>query len=278
MQKVSDLCYRIQKQATASSLVFHVYHLKLYEGNKSVKSWLPTGAPAPFVDPLDYYDREDIGMSVGQLFNFWVWGRHLMMGKTTVNRERKNWLWVNAFLVFLCCFVLSSWMQLLSLFGIWFCWLMQWVSHSSYTILVVHWCSLHGESVILYPYTCAHYRGARFKPQNHWKGDTAPPGNRAPSCIPFHCWKTSWWTSTERIQGSVNFQFHLYSIPWEVCHAVVNQPFYIQVERVLWAPDQAVVPTSVSGWIGTHFQTTYICGLSNDILGVFSVFIRFNLD
>ena len=37
IQKVSNICYKIQKQATAPSLVVHVDHLKLYEGSRPVK-------------------------------------------------------------------------------------------------------------------------------------------------------------------------------------------------------------------------------------------------
>ena len=64
IQKVSDLCYRIQKQATAPSLVVHVDHLKLYEGNRPVKSWLSTGDPVPAVDPGNQPEGEDV--DIGQ--------------------------------------------------------------------------------------------------------------------------------------------------------------------------------------------------------------------
>ena len=64
IQKVSDLCYRIQKQATAPSLVVHVDHLKLYEGNRPVKSWLSTGEPVPAVDPRNQPEGEDV--DIGQ--------------------------------------------------------------------------------------------------------------------------------------------------------------------------------------------------------------------
>ena len=64
IQKVSDLCYRIQKQATAPSLVVHVDHLKLYEGNRPVESWLSTGDPVPAVDPGNQPEGEDV--DIGQ--------------------------------------------------------------------------------------------------------------------------------------------------------------------------------------------------------------------
>ena len=64
IQKVSDLCYRIQKQATAPSLVVHVDHLKLYEGNRPVESWLSTGNPVPAVDPGNQHGGEDV--DIGQ--------------------------------------------------------------------------------------------------------------------------------------------------------------------------------------------------------------------
>ena len=64
IQKVSDLCYKIQKQATAPSLVVHVDHLKLYNGSGPVKSWLPTRAPV--VEPMGSSDGEDDKIRVGQ--------------------------------------------------------------------------------------------------------------------------------------------------------------------------------------------------------------------
>ena len=64
IQKVSDLCYGIQKQATAPSLVVHVDHLKLYEGNRPVESWLSTGDPVPAVDPGNQPEGEDV--DIGQ--------------------------------------------------------------------------------------------------------------------------------------------------------------------------------------------------------------------
>ena len=39
-EKVSDLCYRIQKHPRAPSLVVHVDHLKIYEGVYPVQNWL----------------------------------------------------------------------------------------------------------------------------------------------------------------------------------------------------------------------------------------------
>ena len=79
IQRVSDLCYRIQKQATAPSLVVHVDHLKLYEGNRPVESWLPTRDPAPAVDPGNQPGGEDV-----------VIGQPSEPGSASLNREDEN--------------------------------------------------------------------------------------------------------------------------------------------------------------------------------------------
>ena len=45
MAKVNALCYRIQKTATSRSIVVHVDHIKLYEGNHPVDNWLKSNTP-----------------------------------------------------------------------------------------------------------------------------------------------------------------------------------------------------------------------------------------
>ena len=45
IQKVNDLCYKIQKSSQSPSLVVHVDHLKFYEGVHPVKSWVTEKIP-----------------------------------------------------------------------------------------------------------------------------------------------------------------------------------------------------------------------------------------
>ena len=54
--KVNALCYRIQKSSTSRSIVVHVDHLKLYEGNNSVESWIKSDVPRE--------DSEDSGVEL----------------------------------------------------------------------------------------------------------------------------------------------------------------------------------------------------------------------
>ena len=52
--KVNALCYRIQKSSTSRSMVVHVDHLKLYEGNNPVENCLKSDVPRE--------DSEDSGV------------------------------------------------------------------------------------------------------------------------------------------------------------------------------------------------------------------------
>ena len=45
VQKVNDLCYKVQKSSQSPSLVVHVDHLKLYESVHPVKSWVTAEIP-----------------------------------------------------------------------------------------------------------------------------------------------------------------------------------------------------------------------------------------
>ena len=49
--RVSDLCYRIQKARNSRAIVVHVDHLKLYEGEAPLVSWVERPVPVPVVPP-----------------------------------------------------------------------------------------------------------------------------------------------------------------------------------------------------------------------------------
>ena len=63
--KVNPLCYRIQKTQNSRSIVVHVDHLKSYEGEKPVKSWLTEGNQEQRVSSSDgEQDEEDCQLDV----------------------------------------------------------------------------------------------------------------------------------------------------------------------------------------------------------------------
>ena len=57
--KVNPLCYRIQKTQNSRSIVVHVDHLKSYEGEKSVNSWLTEGNQEQRASSSDGEQDED---------------------------------------------------------------------------------------------------------------------------------------------------------------------------------------------------------------------------
>ena len=63
VQKVNDLCYRIQKSSQSPSLVVHVDHLKLYEGVHPVKSWVTTEIP---VELQEGNSQQEVHVEAGE--------------------------------------------------------------------------------------------------------------------------------------------------------------------------------------------------------------------
>ena len=63
VQKVNNLCYRIQKSSQSPSLVVHVDHLKLYEGVHPVKSWVTTEIP---VELQEGNSQQEVHVEAGE--------------------------------------------------------------------------------------------------------------------------------------------------------------------------------------------------------------------
>jgi len=69
IQKVSDLCYKIQKHPRAPSLVVHVDHLKSYEGVHPLQSWLTPGDPNQSEQEGAQLDMADIDEQSDQVLS-----------------------------------------------------------------------------------------------------------------------------------------------------------------------------------------------------------------